>query len=42
MERILCVDDDLNLLWLYQDELSEEVYGVTGQKGRRDSVPRAF
>ena len=28
MEKVLCVDDDLSLLHLYRDELSEEGYKV--------------
>jgi DNA-binding response OmpR family regulator len=28
MEKVLCVDDDLSLLRLYHDELTEEGYRV--------------
>lgn len=38
MEKILCVDDDLSLLRLYQDELSEEGYKVILAKDGKEAL----
>ncbi len=38
MERVLCVDDDLSLLRLYQDELSEEGYRVILAKDGKEAL----
>ncbi len=41
MKKILCVDDDPNMLELYKDELSEEGYRVV-QAGNGREALRAF
>ena len=38
MEKILCVDDDLSLLRLYQDELEEEGYEVVLAKDGKEAI----
>jgi len=38
MEKVLCVDDDLSLLCLYEDELSEEGYRVILAKDGREAL----
>ncbi len=38
MEKVLCVDDDLSLLRLYQDELSEEGYRVILAKDGKEAL----
>ena len=38
METILCVDDDPNLLRLYQDELSEEGYHVILARNGKEAL----
>ena len=40
MEKILCVDDDLSLLQLYQDELSEEGYKVILAKNAKEALAK--
>ncbi len=40
MEKILCVDDDLSLLRLYQEELSEEGYKVILAKDGKDALKK--
>jgi DNA-binding response OmpR family regulator len=40
MEKVLCVDDDLSLLRLYQDELSEEGYKVILAKDGREALAK--
>jgi DNA-binding response OmpR family regulator len=40
METILCVDDDLSLLRLYQDELSEDGYKVILAKDGREALKK--
>ncbi len=40
MERILCVDDDLNLLRLYYDELSEAGYEVILAKDGKEAISK--
>ena len=40
MEKILCVDDDLSLLRLYQDELSEEGYKVILAKDGKEALAK--
>src|SRR4030042_5563629 len=37
MDKVLCVDDDLSLLRLYQDELSEEGYKVILAKDGKEA-----
>jgi len=38
MEKVLCVDDDLSLLHLYRDELSEEGYKVILAKDGQEAL----
>ena len=38
MEKVLCVDDDLSLLRLYQDELTEEGYEVVLAKDGKEAI----
>lgn len=38
MEKILCVDDDPSLLYLYNEELSEEGYEVVMAKNGREAL----
>ena len=38
MEKVLCVDDNLSILYLYQDELSEEGYEVILATGGREAL----
>jgi DNA-binding response OmpR family regulator len=38
MEKVLCVDDDLGLLRLYYDELSEEGYEVILAKDGKEAL----
>jgi DNA-binding response OmpR family regulator len=40
MNKILCVDDDLNLLRLYQDELSEEGYRVILARNGKEALAK--
>jgi DNA-binding response OmpR family regulator len=40
MEKILCVDDDLGLLRLYYDELSEEGYEVIMAKDGKEALSK--
>ena len=40
MTKILCVDDDLNLLRLYRDELAEEGYKVILAKNGKEAVKK--
>jgi two-component system, response regulator, stage 0 sporulation protein F len=40
MEKILCVDDDLSLLRLYQDELSEDGYKVILAKDGKEALKK--
>ena len=40
MTKILCVDDDLNLLRLYRDELAEEGYKVISAKNGKEAVKK--
>jgi DNA-binding response OmpR family regulator len=38
MEKVLCVDDDLSLLRLYQEELAEEGYKVILAKDGKEAL----
>ena len=38
MEKVLCVDDDLSLLRLYQEELTEEGYRVILAKDGKEAL----
>lgn len=40
MEKVLCVDDDLSLLRLYQDELSEEGFKVILAKDGKEALAK--
>jgi len=40
MEKILCVDDDLSLLLLYQEELSEEGYEVIVARNGKEALEK--
>ena len=40
MEKVLCVDDDLNLLYLYKEALSEEGYEVILAKGGKEALSK--
>ena len=40
MKKILCVDDDLNLLRIYYDELSEEGYEVILAKDGKEAISK--
>jgi CheY-like chemotaxis protein len=40
MEKVLCVDDDLSLLRLYQDELTEEGYDVVLAKDGKEALTK--
>lgn len=40
MEKVLCVDDDLTLLRLYQEELSEEGYEVILAKDGKEAISK--
>ena len=40
MEKVLCVDDDLNLLHLYYEELSEEGYRVILAKDGKEGLSK--
>ena len=40
MEKILCVDDDSDLLCLYQEELSEEGYRVILAKDGKEALSK--
>lgn len=40
MEKVLCVDDDLGLLRLYYDELSEEGYRVILAKDGKEALSK--
>jgi CheY-like chemotaxis protein len=40
MEKVLCVDDDLSLLRLYYDELSEEGYEVVLAKDGKEAISK--
>ena len=40
MEKILCVDEDLSLLQLYKDELSEEGYKVILAKNAKEAFAK--
>ena len=40
MEKVLCVDDDLSLLRLYEDELTEEGYKVVLAKDGKEAIAK--
>ncbi len=40
MEKVLCVDDDLSLLRLYQEELADEGYKVILAKDGREALKK--
>jgi DNA-binding response OmpR family regulator len=40
MEKVLCVDDDLSLLRLYQEELTEEGYKVILAKDGKEALAK--
>src|SRR4030066_958941 len=40
MEKVLCIDDDLSLLRLYQEELSEEGYKVVLAKDGKEGLAK--
>jgi len=40
MVKILCVDDDSNLLFLYQEELSEEGYEVLVARNGKEALEK--
>lgn len=40
VEKVLCIDDDLSLLRLYQDELTEEGYKVILAKDGREALKK--
>ncbi len=40
MEKVLCVDDDLSLLRLYEDELTEEGYEVILAKDGKEALAK--
>ncbi len=40
MEKVLCVDDDLSLLRLYQEELAEEGYKVILAKDGKEALKK--
>ena len=40
MEKVLCIDDDLSLLRLYQEELVEEGYKVVLAKDGREGLAK--
>ncbi len=40
MEKVLCVDDDLSLLRLYQEELTDEGYKVILAKDGREALKK--
>ncbi len=40
MEKVLCIDDDLSLLRLYQDELSEEGYKVVLARDGKEGISK--
>jgi CheY-like chemotaxis protein len=40
MEKVLCVDDDLSLLRLYQEELTEEGYRVILAKDGKEALKK--
>jgi DNA-binding response OmpR family regulator len=40
MEKILCVDDDLSLLYLYKEELSQEGYKVILAKDGKQAMEK--
>ena len=40
MEKVLCVDDDLSLLRLYEDELTEEGYEVVLAKDGKEALAK--
>jgi len=40
MEKVLCVDDDLNLLRLYEEELSEEGYQVILARNGKEAMEK--
>jgi CheY-like chemotaxis protein len=40
MTKVLCVDDDLSLLELYRDELSDEGYTVTLAKDGKEALSK--
>jgi CheY-like chemotaxis protein len=40
MEKVLCVDDDLSLLRLYEDELTEEGYDVVLAKDGKEALTK--
>lgn len=40
MEKIMCVDDDLSLLSLYQEELSEEGYQVILARDGKEALAK--
>lgn len=40
MEKVLCVDDDLSLLRLYEEELTEEGYHVVLAKDGKEAIAK--
>lgn len=40
MEKILCVDDDLSLLLLYQEELCEDGYEVIAARNGKEALEK--
>src|SRR4030066_379096 len=40
MEKVLCIDDDLSLLRLYQEELTEEGYKVILAKDGKEALKK--
>ena len=40
MEKVLCIDDDLSLLRLYQEELSDEGYKVVLAKDGKEGLAK--
>jgi CheY-like chemotaxis protein len=40
MEKVLCVDDDLSLLRLYEDELTEEGYAVVLARDGKEALAK--
>jgi DNA-binding response OmpR family regulator len=40
VEKVLCIDDDLSLLRLYQEELAEEGYKVVLAKDGKEGLAK--
>ena len=40
MEKVLCIDDDISLLRLYQEELTEEGYKVVLAKDGKEGLAK--